>query len=71
MLGNKIVEEPKAQVDGVFITVLEQGKKPLIQVRGPPDLLVGCNGALTLTLPAPASQGGIKKIPPTCPPSLQ
>lgn len=43
-LGNKIVEKPKAQVDGVFITVLGQGRKPLIQVNRPPDSLVVGSG---------------------------
>lgn len=68
MLGNKIVEEPKAQVDGVFIAVLGRGKKPLIQVRGPPESLVGGSGkqgALSLTFPVPASQGDTKKSPLT------
>jgi len=64
MLGNRTVEEPKTQLDGVFTTVLGQGKKPLIQVRGPPDLLGGGSGALTLTFPVSTSQGDVKKSPP-------
>lgn len=35
-LGNKTVQKPKAQVDGAFLTVLGQGRKPLIQVSRPP-----------------------------------
>lgn len=43
-LGNKIVEKPRTQVDRVFITVLGQGRKPLIQVSRPPDSLMGGRG---------------------------